>query len=56
MNEFLKYLGVLLILIGVGVLGWYSYQNPTENAMLIAATLLLVGGLALHIILNRILD
>ncbi|WP_158522749.1 hypothetical protein [Geofilum rhodophaeum] len=56
MNDFIKYLGVLLILIGVGVLGWYSIQNPTGNALLIAATLLLVGGLALHIILNRILD
>lgn len=56
MNQFLKYSGVLLILFGVIILGIYAYRSLVSNTLLIVSALLLIGGLAIHIILNKILD
>lgn len=56
MNQFLKYLGVLLILVAVGILGVYVYKNVTSNTLLVVSALLLVGGLAVHVIINKIVD
>jgi len=56
MNTFLKNFGIILILVGVVVLGFYSMNTPTSNTPLALAALLLVGGIGVHIILNRIID
>jgi multisubunit Na+/H+ antiporter MnhG subunit len=56
MNTFLKNFGIILIVLGVAVLSFYVMNNPTSNAPLAFAALLLIGGLSVHIILNRIID
>ncbi|MCG8578335.1 MAG: hypothetical protein MI866_00360 [Bacteroidales bacterium] len=54
MNTFLKNFGIILILVGVVVLGLYSMNPSTSNTPLAIAALLMVGGIAVHVILNRI--
>ncbi len=56
MNTFLKNFGIILIILGVVVLAFYSMNTPTSNAPLAFAGLLLIGGTAVHVILNRIID
>jgi multisubunit Na+/H+ antiporter MnhG subunit len=56
MNTFLKNFGIILIIIGVIVLGLYSLNPPTSNTPLAMAALLMVGGIAVHVIFNRIID
>jgi len=56
MKELLKYLGVLLILTGVVILSFYAFKGMINNLLLVVAGLLLVGGLLLYIIFNRIYD
>jgi hypothetical protein len=56
MKELLKYLGLFLILTGVVVLGIYAFASMVSNLLLIIAGLLLVGGVALYILFNRIFD
>lgn len=56
MNHFLKNFGVLLIILGVVVLGFYTLNTPVANTLLVLAGLLMVGGIAAHIILNRIIE
>lgn len=56
MNQFLKNFGILLIILGVIVLGFYTLNTPVGNALLVLAGLLMVGGIAAHIILNRIIE
>ncbi|MBK3518387.1 hypothetical protein [Carboxylicivirga marina] len=56
MNTFLKNFGIILIILGVVVLGFYSMNNPTSNTPLIFAALLMIGGIGAHVILNRIID
>ncbi len=56
MKDLLKYLGVLLILIGVVILGIYAFQSMINNVLLVVAGLFLVGGVAAYIVFNRIYD
>ncbi len=56
MNKLLKYSGLLLIIIAVIILGVYSYANLVSNTLLAISILMLVGGLAVHIIMGKILD
>jgi hypothetical protein len=56
MNDLIKYTGVILILIGVGILGYYGINHLTSNTPLVSAMGLMIGGMVLHIILNRIYD
>ncbi|WP_157363793.1 hypothetical protein [Alkaliflexus imshenetskii] len=56
MNEFLKYAGVVLVLLGVVLLGVYAFQNMVSNTLLVVSALLLIGGVAMHVILNRIFE
>jgi membrane protein YdbS with pleckstrin-like domain len=56
MNELIKYFGVILVIIGAGVLGYYAANHITSNSPLVAALLLMVGGMVVHIVLNRVLD
>lgn len=45
-----------MILIGVVILAIYAFENSVNNTLLVISGLLLVGGLAIHIILNKIID
>lgn len=56
MNQFLKNFGIILIILGVAVLAFYTINTPVSNVPLIFAGFLMVGGTAAHIILNRIID
>ena len=54
MNSLLKYLGVLLLLLGVVCLIVYRYALPV-NGLLIASMVLEVGGLLAFIFINKAL-
>lgn len=56
MKDFLKYLGIFLVLIGVAILGIYAFQSLINNLLLLVAGLFLLGGLALYILFNKIFD
>ncbi|MBR8536750.1 hypothetical protein KDU71_14330 [Carboxylicivirga sediminis] len=56
MNAFLKNFGIILIVLGVVVLAFYAINTPPSNTPLVFAALLLIGGAALYVILNRIID
>nr|WP_319399635.1 hypothetical protein [uncultured Carboxylicivirga sp.] len=56
MNYILKNFGVLLIIIGVVVLAMYMLNPPVGNLLLVIAGLLMVGGIIVHIVLNRIVE
>jgi len=56
MNVFLKNFGIILIILGVIVLAFYSVNTPSSNAPLTFAAILLIGGAALHVILNKIIE
>jgi len=56
MNEFLKYIGIVLIIFGAGVLGYYATNHITTNGPLVFSLVLLVGGMVTHIVVNRILS
>ncbi|MBO5961429.1 MAG: hypothetical protein J6V13_00405 [Paludibacteraceae bacterium] len=53
MNEFLKYLGVIIALLGVVAFALYYYVFPNSNTCLILGGAALVIGLLAHIIINR---
>lgn len=53
MKEILKYLGVLVMLIGVVVLALYHFGDYPGNGLLITAGVLVVVGAAGHILLNK---
>lgn len=56
MNDVIKNFGITLIIIGVIILGYYAANHITSNTPLVVSFILMVGGMVLHIILNRILD
>ena len=55
MKTLLKYLGVILLLLGVVCLVCYKYALP-ENALLIAGMALEVAGILSYIFINKKLD
>lgn len=56
MKEFLKYLGSILILIGVALLAFYYYGNMPSNTILATAGGIMVVGCITHILINRRID
>ncbi len=44
MKSNLKYLGVLLLLIGVCILAVYYFTGSSSNSMLVCAAICIVGG------------
>jgi len=56
MNQFLKNFGIILIVLGVGVLAFYTINNPVSNTPLVFAGILMIGGIAAHVILNKIIS
>jgi len=53
MKGFLKYLGILIVLIGVLLLIIPAFLNTTSNLNLAIAAVMMVVGLIAHIILNK---
>ena len=52
MNSNLKYLGVVLLVLGVLCLVIYKYALP-HNALLVLAMVLEVGGILAYIFINK---
>ena len=52
MNSALKYLGVVLLLLGVVCLVVYKYSMP-ENWLLVSAMVLEVAGIFAYIFINK---
>ncbi len=52
MNTILKYLGVIMVLLGVVCLIVYKFAVPS-NGLLVAALALEVVGVLAHVILNK---
>ncbi|MBO6306712.1 MAG: hypothetical protein J6M55_04320 [Paludibacteraceae bacterium] len=52
MNAFMKYLGVILLVLGVLCLVIYKYAMP-QNWLLIASMVLEVGGILAYIFINK---
>jgi uncharacterized protein YjeT (DUF2065 family) len=53
MKELLKNAGLIVILIGVIILGFVVFTRVQTNAKLAISMILVVGGLLLHIFLNK---
>jgi uncharacterized membrane protein HdeD (DUF308 family) len=49
----LKYLGVLILLIGVGVLAVPAFTGKSDNSYLAAGLALIIAGYLSHIFLNK---
>lgn len=56
MKQFIKYLGVIAILAGVGVFYAYSVSSHPTNNQLVLGISLVVGGLLGHLLLNKFID
>jgi len=54
MNHIMRYLGLVLILLGVIVLGVYYMGAFTSNGALLFAAILMVAGLIGHIVVNKL--
>ena len=52
MNAFLKYIGVILVVLGVLCLVVYKYAMP-QNWLLISSMVLEVGGILAYIFINK---
>ncbi len=55
-SEILKYLGVLVILVGVALLVVYNFGSYPGNGMLVAAGACVVVGAIGHIVLNKYIE
>lgn len=53
MKELLKNTGLIVILIGVIILGYVVFTEVQTNAKLALSAVLIVGGLLLHILINK---
>lgn len=53
MNELLKYLGVIILLIGVVVLAVPFLNGTQSNTLLLVGLGLILGGFFAHIFINK---
>lgn len=53
MNNLLKYLGVIILLVGVAILAVPFMQGIQSNTLLLVGLALIVGGFLAHIFLNK---
>jgi hypothetical protein len=56
MNTLLKYLGVIILLIGVAVLAVPSFLGGVNNTILLSGAGIIILGYLTHIFLNRRLE
>ncbi len=54
MRFLVKQGGVLVIILGLGVLVWSVEQSSKQNTPYLISAIFLIGGLLLHIFLNRL--
>jgi len=53
MKEFLKIIGMIITIIGIGILGYVSFKGINNNTLLGVCGLLIVIGLVFYIIINK---
>jgi hypothetical protein len=53
MNEFLKNLGSILVLVGVALLTLYYFGVIQYNATLAAAAIIMITGSIAHVVINK---
>lgn len=53
MNELLKYLGAIILLIGVAVLAVPFLSGGITNSLLLVGLFLIIAGFFVHIFLNK---
>ncbi len=53
MKNFVKYLGIILVLIGFIILAISVLNNLTTNSLLLVSLILVVGGLFTYILTNK---
>ena len=53
MKELLKNLGLMIMLVGVIILGYIVFTKVQTNAKLALSAVLIVGGLLVHIFMNK---
>jgi len=53
MKDLIKNAGFIVILIGVIILGYVVFTEVQTNAKLAISAVLIVGGLLLHIFINK---
>lgn len=56
MKNFLKYLGPILVLVGVAILAVYHFGSSQSNTYLVVGGLLMIIGAIGHVIINRKID
>lgn len=56
MNEFIKYLGILLVLVGAAVLAVPQFMGAMTNTILLVGLFTIVAGVIVHIVINRKVD
>lgn len=53
MNELLKYLGVIILLVGVIILAIPFLSGEQSNTLLLVGLFLVLGGFFAHIFINK---
>ncbi len=53
MKEIIQYLGAIVVLVGVIMLGIVVGKGVEGNKMLITSGILVIGGFLIHVIINR---
>lgn len=53
MNELIKYLGIILILIGTAVLAVPQFMGAMTNTILLVGLFTIAIGIIVHIVINR---
>ena len=53
MKELLKYLGSILILVGVVLLAIYNFSSHPTNTYLASAAIIMVIGCVTHVVINK---
>jgi len=56
LKELIKNAGLLIILIGVIVLGVVVFTGTQTNSLLGLSLGLVIGGLLVHIVINKLID
>lgn len=54
MNKIMRYLGIIVILLGAAVLMMYYFGMFNSNSVLVTAGIMMVVGTIAHVILNKI--
>ncbi|MGL4992939.1 MAG: hypothetical protein ACRC6R_02205 [Bacteroidales bacterium] len=53
MNELMKYIGVIITIIGVAILAVPQFMGSTTNTTLLAGLVTVILGIVAHIVVNK---